>query len=143
MNLLALPSELLLCIAASLPCAKDILSFVLVSRTTSALLLSSLYKFNIQRQNSSALHWVARHGKLHVAEVVLHHYRPDVNAVYHTCTPLVYAAIHGSESIVKNLLTMPQVSVNFQNEQGQCALWCAALQGFTKIVKDLLQRPDN
>jgi hypothetical protein len=40
MTLLALPSELLLRIAASLPYAKDILSFVLVSRTTSNLLLS-------------------------------------------------------------------------------------------------------
>jgi ankyrin repeat protein len=131
-----------MCIAASLPCAKDILSFVLVSRTTSALLLSSLYKFNIQHQSSSALHWAARHGKLHAAEVMLHNYGPDVNAVYHTCTPLVYAAIHGSESIAKILLAMPQVSVNFQNKQGQCALWCAALQGFTKIVEELLQRPD-
>jgi ankyrin repeat protein len=73
---------------------------------------------------------------------MLRHYRPDVNAVYYTCTPLVYAAIHGSESIVKALLAIPQVSVNFQNEQGQCALWCAALQGFTGIVEDLLQRPD-
>ncbi|KAF4231145.1 hypothetical protein CNMCM8980_005369 [Aspergillus fumigatiaffinis] len=142
MNLLALPSELLLCIAASLPCAKDILSFVLVSRTTSNLLLSSLYKFNIQHQNSSALHWAARHSKLHVAEVMLRHHRPDVNAVYHTCTPLVYAAIHGSESIVKILLAKPEISVNFQNQQGQCALWCAALQGFSEIVEDLLQRRD-
>jgi ankyrin repeat protein len=142
MNLLALPSELLLCIAASLPRAKDILLFILVSWTMSALLLLSLYKFNIQRQNSLALHWAARHGKLHVAEVMLHHYRPDVNAIYHTCTPLVYAAIHRSELIIKILLTMPQISINFQNEQGQCALWCAALQGYTKIIKDLLQCSD-
>ncbi|GFG19250.1 ankyrin repeat protein [Aspergillus udagawae] len=140
MSLLTLPSELLLYIAASLPCAKDILSFVLVSRTTSALLLSSLYRFNIQYQNSSALHWAARHGKLHVAEVMLRHYQPDVNAVYHTCTPLVYA--HESVSIVKALLAHPEISVNYQNKQGQCALWCAALQGFTEIVEDLLQRPD-
>jgi ankyrin repeat protein len=104
----------------------------------SALLLSSLYKFNIQRQNSSALHWAARHGKLYVAELMLYQYWPDINAVYHTCMPLVYAAIHGSELIIKILLTMPQISVNFQNEQGQCALWCIALQGFTKIIKDLL-----
>jgi ankyrin repeat protein len=54
----------------------------------------------------------------------------------------MYAAIHGSESIVKALLAIPQVSVNFQNERGQCALWCPALQGFTEIVEDLLQRPD-
>jgi nitrate reductase NapAB chaperone NapD len=47
---------------------------------------------------------------------MLRHYWPDVNAVYHTCTPLVYAAIHGLESIVKALLAIPQVSVNFQNE---------------------------
>jgi hypothetical protein len=90
-------------IAASLPCAKDILSFFLVSRTTYNLLLPFLYKFNIQQRNSSALHWAARHGNLHVADVMLLHYQPDVNAVYHTCTPLVYAAIHGSESIVKTL----------------------------------------
>ncbi|GIJ91861.1 hypothetical protein Asppvi_010836 [Aspergillus pseudoviridinutans] len=142
MNLVTLPSELLLCIAASLPSAKDILSFVLVSRTTSNLLLSSLYKFNIQHQNSSALHRAAQKGNLHVAEVMLHQYRPDVNAIHDANTPLVYAAIHGSESIVKALLAKPQTLVNFQNEQGQCALWWAARQGFTKIVKDLLQCPD-
>jgi ankyrin repeat protein len=54
----------------------------------------------------------------------------------------VYAAIHGSESIIKALLTIPQVLVNFQNEQGQCALWCAVLQGFTRVMEDLLQRPN-
>jgi hypothetical protein len=32
--------------------------------------------------------------------------------------------------------------VNFQTRQGRCALWCAALHGFTGIVEDLLQRPD-
>jgi hypothetical protein len=33
-----------------------------------------------------------------------YHYEPDVNAIYDTNTPLVDAAIHGSESIVKILL---------------------------------------
>jgi ankyrin repeat protein len=70
---------------------------------------------------------------------MLHHYQPNINAICHTYTPLVYAAIHRSESIVKILLTMPQISVNFQNKQGQCTLWCTALQGYTKIIKDLLQ----
>jgi ankyrin repeat protein len=73
---------------------------------------------------------------------MLRHHRPDINAVYHTCTPLVYAAIHGSEPIVKILLAKPEISVNFQNQQGQCALWCAALQGFAEIVEDLLQHRD-
>jgi ankyrin repeat protein len=105
------------------------------------VLLSSLYKFNIKRQNSSALHWAAQGGKLRIVEVMLH-YEPDVNAIYGTNTPLVDAAIHGPESIVKILLANPQISVNFQNGKGKCALWCAAAEGYTEIVKDLLQRPD-
>jgi hypothetical protein len=44
---------------------------------------------------------------------MLHHYQPNINTVYHTCTPLVYAVIHGLELIIKILLTMPQISVNF------------------------------
>jgi hypothetical protein len=97
---------------------------MLVSRTTSNLLLTSLYEFDIQRQNGSALHWAARHEKLYVAEVMLRRYQPDVDAVYHTCTPLVHATIHGSESTVKIRLSNPRILVNFQNEQGQCALCC-------------------
>jgi hypothetical protein len=47
MNLLALPNELLLCIAANLPSAKDISSFVRVCRTTYNLCCFHLFANSI------------------------------------------------------------------------------------------------
>lgn len=139
MQLLDIPGELLLCITANLSSARDILPFALVSRSTSGLLSAALYNFNVQRQNNSALHWAAQRGKPKTADIILHRYRPDANAVYHTNTPLVWAATYGPESVVNLLLTSRDISANFQNQQGQCALWCVALQGYAGIVDLLLQ----
>ncbi|KAF4237524.1 hypothetical protein CNMCM8980_002427 [Aspergillus fumigatiaffinis] len=54
---------------------------------------------------------------------------------------LLDAVFHGSTTAVDGLLA-DKVDVNFQNERGQCALWCAAFSGHTQIVKQLLQRGD-
>lgn len=142
MMLLDLPNEILCCIAESLGQARDILSFAGVSPGTKDLLLSTLYKFNIQRQNSSALCWAAQHGKTWLVEQLVRQYRYNVNPVHDGHTPLMYAALNGSAAIVKVLLSSPQICVNMRNRNGECALWCAALGGHENVVGILLQRDD-
>ncbi|KAJ1713207.1 hypothetical protein NYO67_4605 [Aspergillus flavus] len=142
MMLLDLPNEVLCCIAENLGQARDILSFACVSKETKDLLLSALYQFNIQRQDSSALCWAAQHGQTRLVEHLVRQYWCNVNAVHNGNTPLIYAAIKGSTAIVNALLSSRQVRVNMRNPDGECALWCAALGGHEEVVAMLLKQPD-
>lgn len=141
MKLLGLPNEILCCIAENLDRARDILSFAGVNKRTKDLLLLPLYKFNIHRQNSSALCWAAQHGKTRLVEQLVRQYRCNVNTVntvHDGNTPLIYAALNGSAAIVDVLLSSQQISVNTRNRNGECALWCAALGGHEDVVGILL-----
>jgi serine/threonine-protein phosphatase 6 regulatory ankyrin repeat subunit B len=145
MALLNLPNETLLLIAESLSRACDIFSFALVTRRTYFLLLPTLYKFNIEQENASALSWAAQRGRSLMAKTMLQRYQYDVNTVYRSNTPLIHAVSHrqtGSKAVVEVLLVNYHINVNFQNERGQCALWWAAYRGYTDIVEQLLQRDD-
>ncbi|KAF4233510.1 hypothetical protein CNMCM8980_010241 [Aspergillus fumigatiaffinis] len=142
MALLDLPNETLLSIAQSLDGARDISSFARVTKRTYRLLLSTLYNFNIQRQDASALHWAAKNGRPLMVEKMLDQYLFDVNAIYLSNTPLVYAVKHGSTMVVDVLLARRHINVNFQNKRGECALWWAAYLGHTEILERLLQRDD-
>jgi ankyrin repeat protein len=67
----------------------------------------------------------------------------DLSDTKETCgLLLLYAACYGSTTVVDGLLARDQTDINFQNERGQCALWCAAFSGHKQIVKRLLQRDD-
>ncbi|KAF7183608.1 hypothetical protein CNMCM7691_003887 [Aspergillus felis] len=142
MSLLVLPNEMFLSIAQSLDCARDISSLARVNKRTYWVLVSTLYHFNIQQQEASALHWAAKNGRPLMAVTMLVEYHYDVNAIYLTNTPLVDAVIHGSTTVVDVLLARPHVDVNFQNKRGECALWWAAYLGHTDIVELLLRCDD-
>lgn len=142
MMLLGLPNEILFWIAESLDEAGDIFSFVRVNKRTFRLLLSILYKFNIQRQDSSALCWAAQYGQTRLVEQMVHQYRCNVNAVHNGNTPLISAASNGSTAIVDVLLSSRQIRVNMRNLNGETALWCAAWGGHGDVVARLLQRDD-
>ncbi|KAH1711770.1 hypothetical protein KXX40_008812, partial [Aspergillus fumigatus] len=94
------------------------------------------------RQDASALHWAAEKGRPLMVEKMLDQYLFDVNAIYLSNTPLVYAVIHGSTVVVDVLLARRHINVNFQNKKGECALWWAAYLGHTDILERLLQRDD-
>ncbi|GIJ92774.1 hypothetical protein Asppvi_002052 [Aspergillus pseudoviridinutans] len=142
MTVLDLPIEMLLSIAEEFDSSRDILSFARVNKRAYGLLRSALYKFNIQQQNASALHWAACNGRPLMAKMMLQRYLYDVNAVYCSNTPLIYAVFHGSTTVAHILLANRHIDVNFQNKRGQCALWWAARRGGTDIVERLLQRDD-
>ncbi|GFF57805.1 hypothetical protein IFM51744_09338 [Aspergillus udagawae] len=139
MPLLDLPNEMFLSIAQSFDCAREISSLARVNRRTYFLLVSTLYNFNIQQQNASALQWAAKNERPLMAVVMLDKYHYDVNAIdLDSNTPLVNAVIHGSTRVVRVLLARPNIDVNFRNERGRCALWWAAYLGHTDILQLLL-----
>ena len=122
MMLLDFPNEVLCCIAENLGQARDILSFARVSKGTKDLLLSTLYKFNIERQNSLVLCWAAEHGKTRLVEQLVPQYRCNVNTVntvHDGSIPLIYAALNGSAAIVDVFLSSQQICVNMRNHKGQ------------------------
>lgn len=141
MKLLGLPNKILCCITKNLDQAHNILSFARVNKRTKDLLLLPLYKFNIHRQNSSALYWAAQHGKTQLVEQLVHQYHCNVNTmntVHDSNTPLIYAALNSSAAIINVLLSSQQISVNTRNHNSECALWCAALGRHEDVVGILL-----
>ncbi|KAL3470245.1 ankyrin repeat-containing domain protein [Aspergillus californicus] len=142
MPLLCLPTELVICIAENFELASDILRLATTNNQLFCILLPVLYRFNVQQQNSSALLWSAKSGNPKVAETMIHEYKADVSAVHEHNTPLIWAAIHGSVSVVKILLRAPGISVNFRNHKRETALWWAANHGYTSIVEELLREKD-
>ncbi|KAI2861456.1 hypothetical protein CBS76997_10186 [Aspergillus niger] len=140
--LLDLPNEILLYIAETFDLSRDISAFVQATKRTSRLLLPVLYKFNIEKQHSSALCWAAKHDHSRLAERLVREYHGNVNAVHDGNTPLLYAASNGSIKVVDALLSSRQIQVNWRNTKGHSALWRAARYGHTDIVKRLLKQ-DN
>jgi ankyrin repeat protein len=139
MHLVDLPTELVLCIAENLDRARDILALARTNRRTPQIALQVLYRFNVRYQNSSALHWAAERGVAKLVHTFLCLCPEAVNAVHENITPLISAAIHGSESIVEILLRA-RASVNFYDNTGRTALWYAAFKGHARIVNRLLAR---
>ncbi|CAG8888450.1 unnamed protein product [Penicillium egyptiacum] len=68
MTLLSLPNELLLAIAETQDCQKDINAFARTSRRCFTLLNPFLYAYNVRQHQGSALHWAARQGQLRTAQ---------------------------------------------------------------------------
>ena len=119
--LLDFPNEVLCCITENLGQARDILLFARVSKGTKDLLLSTLYMFNIERQNSLVLCWAAEYSKTRLVEQLVPQYRCNVNTVntvHDSSIPLIYAALNGSVAIVDVLLSSQQICVNICNYKG-------------------------
>lgn len=68
------------------------------------------------------------------------HNGADPNAEQNRNTPLIQSAISGTESVTEILLGVDDINVNYQNDAGQSALWCAAHDGNSAIVKLLLEK---
>ncbi|KAL4927714.1 ankyrin repeat domain-containing protein [Aspergillus undulatus] len=138
MRLLDLPTEVLLCIADRLDHAQDISSLVRVARRTRYIFQHALLQFAARQPNCHALHYTARSNQCSTAKSLLQ-YGADVNTLFKTCTPLIVAAGHGSESVVTLLLEQDGISINARNENAETAIWCAAYAGHRPIVTRLLQ----
>lgn len=142
MHLLVLPVELVVSIAENLGLARDILSLTKTNRQLYHILRPILYKFNVRQQNSSALPWLAKRGNPEIAETFICEYGADVNAIHEHDTPLIWAAKHGSISVVRVLLRAQNIDINFRNHNRETALWCAANRGHTAVVEELIGGKD-
>ncbi|CAI7591884.1 unnamed protein product [Penicillium viridicatum] len=105
MTLLILPNELLLAIAETQDCEKDINAFARVSRRCYILLNPFLYAYNARRHQGSALHWAASQGQLRTAEESLRQGAEIESSHKKTRkTPLIQSAQCGHADIVAMLL---------------------------------------
>lgn len=105
MTLFILPNELLLAIAETQDCQKDINAFARASRRCYLLLNPLLYAYNARQHQGSALHWAANQGQLRTAEESLRQ-GANIESRHKKTrkTPLIQAAQCGHADIVAMLL---------------------------------------
>lgn len=105
MTLFILPNELLLAIAETQDCQKDINSFARTSRRCYIFLNPFLYAYNARQHQGSALHWAANQGHLRTADESLRQ-GADIESRHKKTrkTPLIQSAQCGHAHIVSLLL---------------------------------------
>ncbi|KAL4958860.1 ankyrin repeat domain-containing protein [Aspergillus stella-maris] len=139
MHFLRLKDQLLLRVAGNLEHASEILALAKTNKRLYHTLRPNLYEFNVQQQNSSALMWSAKNDRSELAKALIREFKADVNAIHEGGTPLILAAKLGSESVVRVLLSVPEINLNARNHNQETALWCAANKGKTAVVEGLLK----
>lgn len=116
----------------------DIFWLSLAKRFHFKLLLSIVYWFKTQYENSSLLHWAAKNDRRDVAESLLKQPHANVNNVCQEKAALMRAVAHGSESVVQVLLERADTKVNHKDQRGWTALWLAVDKGYMGITQQLL-----
>ncbi|KAH7154752.1 hypothetical protein DER46DRAFT_578569 [Fusarium sp. MPI-SDFR-AT-0072] len=104
MSLPHLPVELLWCTAENLESEKDINAFSQANRMLHDKLNTYLYQRNIKQSGSSGLLWIARHGRLEEAKILLGEAAKIQIPSSAFPIALLLAADKGSEDMVKLLL---------------------------------------
>ncbi|KAJ5292119.1 hypothetical protein N7478_001370 [Penicillium angulare] len=138
-SIIDFPTEILWIIASTLS-GGQISAFAQTHRNLYPKLRLALIKYNIKHQNSSALHWAAKTNHCAFAKALIS-YRADVNALVDDSSPLMTAADHGSELVIKVLLQKRRLRVNLRNTKGESALWHSVATTSSVIVTQLLQHP--
>ncbi|KAF3004654.1 hypothetical protein E8E15_001260 [Penicillium rubens] len=140
-SIIDFPTENLWIIARTLS-GGEISAFAQAHRNLYPKLRLVLIKHNIKHQNSSALHWAAKSNNCAFAKTLIS-YRADVNALVDDSSPLMIAAVHGSELVIKLLLQKKRLRVNLRNTKGESALWhsVATTSSSSAVVNQLLQHP--
>ena len=105
MQLLCLPTEIILSIADELPSSQDVLYFSLANRALFHSLLPVAYQFNIRHERSSALHWAIPSGRLELVRALIEQFHADVNAEHREYSPIFLAISHGKQDIVALLFS--------------------------------------
>ena len=77
-------------------------------------------------------------GNVIVVKEILKHPRVDVNRPEGCRNPLLQACFKGDTQMVKVLLSAPKINVNFCGAGNYSALYFAACNGSTEIVKLLM-----
>lgn len=138
MLLTDLPNELLQLIAENLESTKHIRNLCLTNRRLYEVINPYLYRHDVERCRSSALHWAAERNNQGVAQKALKAMKCVRVANEYDQSALMVAAKHGSYAVARLLLTVANLSVT--DKDGRTALSWAAAEGHEPIVDLLLSK---
>ncbi|KAJ5202948.1 hypothetical protein N7449_005027 [Penicillium cf. viridicatum] len=139
-NLIYLPNELLLWIVSH----SDGSAIFALARSCTILYLRlqpSIWKYNIEFQNSNLLNLAAKTDNVGLAEALLQ-YNANINAFYRGKTPLMGALKYSSTTVRELLLNRREVDINIQNQARYSALSYAIHYGNFSTVKSVLEQPN-
>ncbi len=77
-----------------------------------------------------------------VVEIIKHDLNtldPNASRTFDGATPLIVAAQEGFLDIVQELLEIPQLNVNAQDQQGQTALYVSVKRGQRSIILEIIE----
>lgn len=137
MALLDLPEDLLLALANCLEHPSALLSLVLLNKLSSQIFIPSLYSFNVRFQDSSALIWASRHGRINLIEQLLK-YRANPNTVdARLRTPLFYAVrIEDYQAV--HVLVRNGANANWQDRNLQTPLLFCLERKYLSMARHIL-----
>ncbi|KAI3092206.1 hypothetical protein CBS147333_10239 [Penicillium roqueforti] len=139
-NIRDLPNELLLWIVAH----SDGSAIFALARSCTILYLRlqpSIWKYNIEFQNSNLLNLAAKTDNVGLAEALLQ-YKANINAFYRGKTPLMRALQYSSAAVRELLLNCRDLGINIQNQARDSALSYAIHYGNFSTVKSILEQPN-
>src|SRR5215471_11001091 len=114
MSLLDLPNELLLYIAEYLELESDINALTRTTRRLHGLLNVSLYRHNVEHGESSALSWASRRGRVTTVQMLISEGASlRKSSGSYNSAPLSIAAAFGHTEVVKLLLALEGIDINF------------------------------
>lgn len=138
MALVDLPNELLLGLVSFLERPSHLLSLVMLNKHSSRIFIPVLYSFNVRFQDSSALMWASRHGRIDLIEQLLEEHGANPNAVdAKLCTPLFYAAGFENYQIVR-VLIRNGADANWQDRNRQTLLLFCLEMKYQSISRDIV-----
>ena len=142
MELLDLPTEILLSIADELSSSKNIFLWSLTNKAFLGVLLPAVYRFNARNEGSDILHWAACNSRLPLAQVLIEQSQADINAKDHKGrTPIILAIRHQNKDLVDLLLAQEKINLEIRTRHGFTPLLYAAFKGSSAIVETLTNAP--
>ncbi|KAJ5555284.1 hypothetical protein N7535_007723 [Penicillium sp. DV-2018c] len=142
--LATLPKELYIAISDFLPAPSDLNAFTRITTTTYTLLNKTLYKRDATSANPRSLFYASTTDTPSIALKALSagfdiHLKTDSDPRIKGCTPLLLAAFHNSNSVLKILLLDPDANPNTRDRKYiRPPLSWAVKEGHAAVVQTLL-----
>ncbi|KAJ5264615.1 hypothetical protein N7505_007408 [Penicillium chrysogenum] len=102
---------------------------------------SSIWKYNIEFQNSNLLHLAVKYDNVGLAEALLQH-KANIDALYRGKTPLMRALKYSSAAACELLLNGRELDINIQNKAHDSALSYVIHYGTYSTLKRVLEQPN-
>ncbi|CAG8875840.1 unnamed protein product [Penicillium salamii] len=138
-NIRDLPNELLLWIVSHLD-GSAMFALAKSCKDLDFRLQPSIWRYNINFQNSNLLHLAVKDDNVDLAAALLQH-NANINAFYRGKTPLMRAFQYSSAAMRELLLNRRELDINIHNQARETALWYAIHYGNYSMVKRLLEQP--